>query len=51
MKNVNAEQRCLLLTAVVITPVSVSSVSAGAESWKDTAVLICPKGDQAVVRS
>lgn len=50
MKNVNAKSKSLLLTAVVIGLVSVSSLCAEEKSWQDETVLISPQGDQAVVR-
>ena len=51
MKNASAKPRCLLPAAMVIMLVSVSSLSAGAESWKDGTVLVPPTGDQTGVRS
>jgi len=50
MKNVNPKPKCLLLTAMVIALVSVSSLCAEEKSWKDETVLISPQGGQTVVR-
>jgi len=50
MKNVNAKSKSVLLTAVVIALVSVSSLCAGEKSWKEETALISRQGDQTVVR-
>ena len=51
MKLVNAKSKSLLLTAVVVGLVNLSSLYAAEKSWKDETVLISPQGDQTVVRS
>jgi len=51
MKNVNAKSKCLLLAAMVIGLVNVSSLSAEEKLWKDDTVLISPQGDQTVVQA
>ena len=51
MKNANARTKSLLLTAMVVGLVNVSSLNAGAQSWKDETVLVSPQGDQTLVRS
>jgi len=50
MKNANAGSRHLLLTAIVIALVNVSSLGAEKKSWEDDTVLISPQGDQTVAR-
>lgn len=51
MRNTNAKSKSLLLTAMVVGLVNMSSLSADAKSWKDETVLVSPQGDQTVVRS
>ena len=51
MKNVNATPKALLLAAMVIGLVNVSSLGATEKSWEDETVLISPQGDQTVVRA
>ncbi len=50
MRNTNAKSKSLLLAAMVVGLVTMSSLSAGAKSWKDETVLISPQGDQTFVR-
>ncbi|MHC4175922.1 MAG: hypothetical protein ACYSWU_00340 [Planctomycetota bacterium] len=51
MRGTNVRSKSLLLAAVFVGLVSVPSLSAGAESWKEETVLISPQGDQTTVRS
>ena len=51
MRNASSKLKSLLLTAMVIGLMSVSSLCAEEKSWKEETVLISPQGDQTVVRS
>ena len=50
MKITNAKSKSLLLAAMVVGLVSVSSLCAEEKSWKDETVLVSPQGHQTVVR-
>jgi len=51
MKIANSKSKSLLLTAMVVGLVHVSSLYAAEKSWEDDTVLISPQGDQTVVQA
>lgn len=51
MKNASAGSKSLVLIAMIIGLMAISSSSADEKSWKDETVLVSPRGDQTVVRS
>ena len=51
MTIVNAKSKSVLLAAMVVGLVHVSSLYAAEESWEDDTVLVSPQGDQIVVQA
>jgi hypothetical protein len=51
MRNANAKSKLLLLTALFLGLLNVSSLGAEQKSWKAETALISPQGEQTVVRS